>query len=689
MIGLLTMVWASSEWRALYGQTSEGESPKGRQWAALVGIEKYERANPLQFTINDVRRAGETLRTRGGYDPECILEITDDAADPRRQPKREVIMAGLAAWLKKPTKDDRIVVYFSGHGFRADDGTMYLAPIDVDPANPAATGIPVAWFRDQIAACQAGFKLLVLDACHAGSEKGEGDANLDEKDLNIFRELQKVVTLASSTADQKSQIWSEKEQSLFSYWLNEGLKGHADDDADGSVDIDELNKYVYRNVTHTSKVRFDRKQTPVRIIHSATPGTPVVLRLVPQRLNQVLADMAQQLGDTIEEKKFAKVGVLEFTNETNVGERLSATYGTLGKHCAEHLERRLVQQAQGRFAVIDQRNLERAISQEQFALADLGSGEALKALAAKAEGMPVIALGTLGERTGRIVNLRCKLKRTDNNELATSVGGAVQLTESEWAMTRSVVVKPNDRRPELPSGDEAPRPLADQVIDRLDERSDGAHPLADPKCPFRVSLKFNGKERKGVFKGNEYFVGVRKGDVFEIWVENKTGQKVMMRLLVDGRNTLPEAEKPTDVEPTPDGAPPPAAKGLLTEVVCPHVNLDEARHWVLDPVAARTNIWAVRGFVSKTGEEGELGRFTVVDADDTLGQRTRFDKEAGIITAAFYSPTATARGNLVVVGGEKKSEYLKEAKRGETCGNLLESIQIRYVNADALEAPGK
>lgn len=185
-------------------------------------------------------------------------------------------------------------------------------------------------------------------------------------------------------------------------------------------------------------------------------------------------------------------------------------------------------------------------------------------------------------------------------------------------------------------------------------------------------------------------MGVRKGEVFEIWVENKTGQKVMMRLLVDGRNTLPEAEKPAEGEPKPDGAAPsPATKGLLTEVVCPHVNLEEARHWVLDPISARTNVWAVRGFVSKTGEEGKLGRFTVADSDDTLGQRTRFDKEPGIITAAFYSPKATSRGSLVVVAGEEKDEFLKEAKRGETCGNLLEAIQIRYVNADTLEKAGK
>ncbi len=60
-----------------------------------------------------------------------------------------------------------------------------------------------------------------------------------------------------------------------------------------------------------------------------------------------------------------------------------------------------------------------------------------------------------------------------------------------------------------------------------------------------------------------------------------------------------------------------------------------------DPAAAKNSVWAVGGCVSKTGEKGEPGRFTVADADDTLGRRTQFDKEAGIITAAFYSPVAT------------------------------------------------
>ena len=118
---------------------------------------------------------------------------------------------------------------------------------------------------------KAGFKLLVIDACHAGSEKGEDDKTSKRqaaaKDLGeAFRDLEGVVTLASSTADQKSLIWEDKQQSLFSFWLNQGLKGHADADNDGNVDIDELYKYVFRQVTHSAKLHFPRPQTPVRIV---------------------------------------------------------------------------------------------------------------------------------------------------------------------------------------------------------------------------------------------------------------------------------------------------------------------------------------------------------------------------------------------------------------------------------------
>ncbi len=223
LAGLASWLLAGSI--ALAQKSEDSKPTQPRQWALLIGVEKYHRASPLRYTVNDVRQLAETLRSRGGVAKEQILEFTDNATNPRYQPLRASLQAELPVWLKQIGANDQILVYFSGHGCRDKDGKLYLAPIDCDPENPTATGIPVEWFREQIAACPAAFKLLIIDACHAGSEKGaQEDGTVTAKDLgDKFEDLEKVVTLASSSANEKSQIWEDKQQSLFSYWLNQGL----------------------------------------------------------------------------------------------------------------------------------------------------------------------------------------------------------------------------------------------------------------------------------------------------------------------------------------------------------------------------------------------------------------------------------------------------------------------------------
>ncbi len=582
----------------------------GRQWAILIGIEEYHRASRLRFTINDVKQLSRTLRTRGGVPEENILEISDTASNARHQPLRTSLLAELPQWLAKPGPKDQIIVYFSGHGFRDKQGRLYLAPIDCDPANPEATGIAVQWFREQIASCKAGFKLLVLDACHAGTEKGdEQTTTVPAGELGeLFRDMLGVVTLASSTSDEKSQIWVEKQQSLFTYWLNQGMKGHADTDGDSAVSIDELYSYVHRNVTHSAEVLFPRPQTPVRIVRSGTVGVPTVVRLRPQSLSQVIGDMAEQLAWAMQERQLAKVGVLEFTNDTQLGELLGADFGLLGRSCASNLERQLMNLAAGKYSVVNRRRLQAALNSQRFSLDDLGSPEALKRLSDSAGGMPVVALGTLRNRTGRVVHLHCDLLRTGGDDLAGSAGGTAQLNESEWAMIgRSVQVKPEDRRPPLAGSPESERPQAERVIEQLDKRAKGAHPLLDSNFPYRVRIMVNGKERKPVFRDNDCFVALRKGEVYEVWVENKGRRVTLMRMLVDGLNTLPQKE---------------VLKGVSTYLVGAPVSLDEARFWIMDPEASKVH--AVRGFVTETGVQGKLREFTVVHASESLAARQKF-----------------------------------------------------------------
>jgi len=245
-----------------------------KAWALLIGIERYEKASALRYTVNDVAQIAETLSNRGAFRTDRILQIVDTAQDSKQLPTRNNLLQQIPSFMQQPAEQDQVIVYFSGHGFRDDDGKLYLAPIVCDPRNPAATGIPVQWFREQLASCKAKFKLLILDACHAGSEK---EATVPPHDLGeAFRDVLGVVTIAISKTDEKSLIWERQEQSLFSYWLNRGLQGNAD--SDGQVKIDELYDYVHRKVTFSAQQHFSRPQTPVRIVRSGTVGVPVVNR---------------------------------------------------------------------------------------------------------------------------------------------------------------------------------------------------------------------------------------------------------------------------------------------------------------------------------------------------------------------------------------------------------------------------
>jgi uncharacterized caspase-like protein len=649
---------------------SDGDGP-GRRWAVLVGCEQYARANKLRYTVNDARQLADTLHTWGGFGRDHMLEMNDDSSNPRHKPLRTNIEAELPRYLKKAGPDDVLLVYFSGHGFRDADGKMYLAPLDVDPDNPASTGIPAEWLRREIAACPAAFKLLVIDACHAGSEKGDDDSRgVAARELGeTFKDLDQVVTLASSAADEKSQIWEEKQQSLFSYWLNQGLKGHADTDGDGAVDIDELYKYVSRNVTRTAESRFSRPQTPVRIVRSGVHDVPAVVRLQPQRLKSVLADMAEMLADALAERRDQRLGVLEFTNDTRLGELLGADFGPLGKWCASELERQLAGAGGGRFSLVDGRRLQAVLASQRFQLDDLASSARLRKLSAGAGGMPVLALGTLSARSGDIIHLQCKLVRTEGDETLAVAGGTARITESEWAMFgHSAVVEPSLPRSTSRRG-VAARQASLRVIQSLDQAAEGPHPLKGNASAFRVRIVVAGKQRPGVVRGNDLYVPLRPGEVFQIEIENRSGQAAAMRLLVDGLNTLPEKAK---------------VKGAAIYEVAPRVNLDEARHWVLDPKKGK--VQRVAGFVAVTGVQGEYRDFKVVDADKSLAARRHFTEQVGLITAAFYEPGTSGpelRGALGVDLGEQRSADLTE-RSDVGIGNLISVINIRYVSPDAM-----
>lgn len=672
LLSLAGIFAACSLGHARAAEEPDDSQPKGTSWAILVGVEKYYTAPNLLYTLNDVQQLSDTLRRRGNYPTNQILEMVDTAPNARFQPLKASLMAELPRWLAKPAKEDSVLVYFSGHGFRGKDGTLYLAPLDYDPKDPASKGVSVQWLREQIAQCKAGLKLLILDACHAGSEKGNDDsAGVTAADLGRpFADLEGVVTLASSTGDEKSIIWDEMEQSLFSWWLNQGLKGHADANGDGKVTIDELYEFVHANVTATAQAKFHRPQTPVRIVRTGTPGVPVVVYLQPCTLREAMDELAEQLVTAARAQRLSRVGVAEFTATTldpAALELLRSNPGLLSRWCALELDRRLVKKADSKLTVQPHDVVQKSLSNSGLWFKDLRTA-AIRGLAADGQPIPVLAIGTVSVRTGRLMTFQCRLISTQNQKTFATANATASLNESEWAMLgRSVAVTSTDYSPE----GQSPRP---QLVERIDNRSNGPHPLADQNFPYRVQIKVKGEERKLVFKDNQCFVPLKKGDVYEIWLENRTDKPVLMRLLVDGLNTLLEKE---------------STKGAEIHVIGKRVSLDEARPWVLDPADTDPRlkgIWAVRGFVTEIGAQGKLREFTVVDAQESLAARRQFTDQIGMITAAFYAPDdGASKGRGVgAAAGKEREESILYADKKLHCGNLLGVVHIRYVEPDEL-----
>ena len=652
-----------------------GDTEAGVQRALLIGVEKYRRAPPLRFITNDVKQLSWTLRYRGSYQ---VAEIVDGAS-LAMVPTADVLRRELPDWLDRAAPQDDVLVYFSGHGFRAADGGLYLAAIDCDPAQPAAQGIPVDWLRKKLQGCKARFKLLVLDVCHAGCEKGDSAATpVPARDLALkFEDLTGVVTLASCQEDQQSLIWDEKNQSLFSYWLNQGLRGHADNSANGSVSIDELYDYLYKNVTEVARRRFARQQTPVRIVRTGTAGVPTVVTLRPRTLKEVLDDVAEQLATMMQLRKVTQVGVLEFTSDTSLGELLGADFGVLGRYCAEELASRLAHKSGDRYSVVDRRTLQQALAAKGFAVSDLASPK-LKDLAVETGGMQVVVQGILRSRVGRVVTLQCKLLQTQDRKELGGAGDTAELNESEWAMLGlSAAVPPTAAIPDPPHQRQPPTSSTQAVFAAMEQQARRPHPMLDSTFPYRVKIMVNNRERPAVIHGNQMCVPLSMGEVYEIWVENRTQLPVFMRLLVDGLNTLPEKVRTKAVYVEPADT---AAAGEYQPAQ--RVNLSEARAWQIDPKDASQV--AVRGFFSRTGEGGSYTQFKVVDAPDSLAGRQHFTDQLGLITAAFYSAKGSQRG-AGTGAGERRQEDTGEYEKAEV-GNLLGVVHIRYAPPNAIDA---
>lgn len=271
----------------------------GKSLAILIGVQNYTGLPPLQYCEADVQLLSDTLRNRCQFDQVIrLLESSDDAA---LRPTLGNISRVLRQWLRVANTQhyQRVLIYFSGHGFRGPKQRLYFAPPDCDREALELTALPQSTVKALLDGCtNVPVKLLVLDCCHAGEGRGDGVGTSGSQLASVFQDARGLLTLASCRDNEVSLEWPAKRHGLFTYWLCQGLQGAADRDNDGLVDSSELHKFVYNRVLRTA-AEMQRTQTVVLRASDDWQGVAVLGRPGQSRPEQATSTDAVWLGVSV------------------------------------------------------------------------------------------------------------------------------------------------------------------------------------------------------------------------------------------------------------------------------------------------------------------------------------------------------------------------------------------------------
>ena len=217
--------------------------------ALVVATSEYEHAGLRQLVApaQDAEALERVLADPevGGFHVTTLLN----------RPALEISLAIEKFFLNRK-REDLLLLYYSGHGLRDDDGQLYLTAVNtqlIDRVRPLrATAVGASFVRDVMRDSSSRRQVLVLDCCYSGAFanalREKGGAALTIRDE--FKQGRGLVLLTASAAIETSLEGGAGSPSVFTRHLIRGVEtGEADLDGDGRIALDELYEYVHDRVT--------------------------------------------------------------------------------------------------------------------------------------------------------------------------------------------------------------------------------------------------------------------------------------------------------------------------------------------------------------------------------------------------------------------------------------------------------
>lgn len=240
------------------------------KYALLIGIGDYhdiEHFSPIPCCRKDVKNIHRVVKNpelmNYNDNAQNVIMFYDRAREDFFWPIEARILDQLQKFAKKATPQDTLFLYFSGHGC-TKDGQAYLVAKDSywNTLGNYSRGIKISTIKKILWDSKAGQKIAIIDACHSGEKLSKAEEPLvDDRFHDALGDLSEGIAVLSS-CKKGERSWTIKNQSIFTKYVLQGLKGKAKNE-NNEVTFFSLSKYVGDKVTSwASKEIPPKEQTP-------------------------------------------------------------------------------------------------------------------------------------------------------------------------------------------------------------------------------------------------------------------------------------------------------------------------------------------------------------------------------------------------------------------------------------------
>lgn len=255
------LAFTTAEYKRGAGSTDEAEDVNieanikmPQIWAVVVGVSQYKDASKnLKYADKDATDFYNFMKSPqgGALTDEHITLLTNEKAT------RGNIIKALNEKFNHAFEDDMVVLFIASHGQPDPVGNeVYFLNYDAESDNLGGTAVSQIDIEKVFQRTRAKKKIWFADACHSGGAGLQVRADHTALTNKLLSEIANSSNgMALLTASSSSEYSYEDAKwggghGVFTHYLLRGMKGEADKDANGLVDLRELYEFVYRQVSH-------------------------------------------------------------------------------------------------------------------------------------------------------------------------------------------------------------------------------------------------------------------------------------------------------------------------------------------------------------------------------------------------------------------------------------------------------